>query len=127
MTIDEITRRLLYKLIAARIDLVAYVQRRKAQGYVSTSENDRLRESYFALAKEIRDKGERLDELADNDARGAIRRAGEALSTAAVCMMGGRQDCPTYITVNVDQLERSLNALDYSIHYLSEHSPLEEA
>ncbi|WP_342321375.1 biofilm formation regulator BssR [Kosakonia sp. BYX6] len=127
MTADELARRLLMKLITARTNLAAYIQMRKAKGYMSISENDRLRESCFALALEIRDKGERLQELADSDSRSAMYRAEEALSSAAVSLMSGRQDCPTYISVNVDKLERSLNILDYSIQYLREHSPLEEA
>ncbi|WP_086871791.1 biofilm formation regulator BssR [Kosakonia pseudosacchari] len=127
MTVDELARRLLKKLIAARSDLAAYIQMRKAKGYMSVSENDRLRERFFALALEIRDKGERLNDLPDRDSRSAIYRAEEALSSAAVCLMSGRQDCPTYISVNVDKLERSLNVLNYCIQYLNEHSPLEEA
>ena len=127
MTVDELARRLLTKLIAARSDLAAYIQMRKAKGYMSVSENDRLRERFFALALEIRDKGERLNEMPDRDSRSAIYRAVEALSSAAVCLMSGRQDCPTYISVNVDKLERSLNVLNYCIQYLNEHSPLEEA
>ncbi|ANR78057.1 transcriptional regulator [Kosakonia sacchari] len=127
MTVDELARRLLTKLIAARSDLAAYIQMRKAKGYMSVSENDRLRERFFALALEIRDKGERLNEMPERDSRSAIYRAEEALSSAAVCLMSGRQDCPTYISVNVDKLERSLNVLNYCIQYLNEHSPLEEA
>jgi len=127
MTVDELARRLLTKLIAARSDLAAYIQMRKAKGYMSVSENDRLRERFFALALEIRDKGERLNDLPDRDSRSAIYRAEEALSSVAVCLMSGRQDCPTYISVNVDKLERSLNVLNYCIQYLNEHSPLEEA
>lgn len=127
MTVEEIVRRLLTKLTAARTDLAAYTQMRKAKGYMSVSENDRLRERLFALALEIRDKGERLNEMPDRESRGALYRAEEALSTAAVCLMSGRQDCPTYISVNADKLERSLNVLDHAIHYLNEHSPLEEA
>ena len=127
MTVDELARRLLTKLIAARRDVAAYIQMRKAKGYMSVSENDRLRERFFALALEIRDKGERLNEMPDRDSRSAIYRAEEALSSAAVCLMSGRQDCPTYISVNVDKLERSLNVLNYCIQYLNEHSPLEEA
>ncbi|WLI78477.1 biofilm formation regulator BssR [Kosakonia sp. H02] len=127
MTADELARRLLLKLITARTDLAAYIQMRKAKGYMSISENDRLREGFFALALEIRNKGERLHGLQDSDSRSAMYSAEEALSSAAVTLMSGRQDCPTYISVNVDKLERSLNILNYSIQYLSEHSPLEEA
>ncbi|MGY5957704.1 biofilm formation regulator BssR [Kosakonia sp. BK9b] len=126
MTLDDITRRLLTKLVACRTDLAGYSQLLKVKGYMSVSETERLRERFFALAQEIRDKGERLSEMPDRDTRGALYRAEEALSSAAVCLMSGRQDCPTYITVNADKLERSLNVLNYCIQYLNEHAPLEE-
>lgn len=127
MSVDELARRLLTKLIAARTDLAAYIQMLRAKGYMSVSENDRLRERFFALALEIRDKGEQLNEMADRDSRGALYRAEEALSSAAVSLMSGRHDCPSYISVNADKLERSLNVLNHCIQYLNEHSPLEEA
>ncbi|AUP77164.1 Biofilm formation protein (YliH/bssR) [Kosakonia oryzendophytica] len=127
MTVDEMARRLLTKLVTCRSDLAGYIQLLKAKGYMSVSETDRLRERFFALALEIRDKGERLSQMPDRDARGALYRAEEALSSAAVCLMSGRQDCPTYITVNADKLERSLNVLSYCVQYLSERAPLEEA
>ena len=127
MTADELARRLLMKLMTTRTDLAAYIQMRKAKGYMSVTENDRLRELCFALAHDIRDKGERLYELQNCDSRSAMIRAEEALSSAAVSLMSGRQDCPAYISVNVEKLERSLNILNENIQYLNEHAPLEEA
>jgi len=127
MTADELARRLLMKLMTARTDLAAYIQMRKAKGYMSVNENDRLREMFFALALEIRDKSERLQEIQDRDTRSAMYSAEEALSSAAVSLMTGRSDCANFISVNVDKLERSLNILDYSLQYLNEHSPLAEA
>ncbi len=47
MTADELARRLLMKLMTARTDLAAYIQMRKAKGYMSVNENDRLREMFF--------------------------------------------------------------------------------
>ncbi|MDW3574625.1 biofilm formation regulator BssR, partial [Enterobacter asburiae] len=38
MTVDRLKRDLLTKLINARIDLAAYLQLRKAKGYMSVSE-----------------------------------------------------------------------------------------
>lgn len=126
MTVDELTQCLLDKLIDAKADLASYIQMRKAKGYMSVSENDRLREHFFDLAREIRDNGMQLNTLPDADARGALYRAEEALSSVAVCLLSGRQDCPTYIAVNVEKLERALNVLNFSTQYLCEHSPLAE-
>ncbi|MGR4048920.1 biofilm formation regulator BssR [Kosakonia cowanii] len=127
MTADELARRLVMKLMTARTDLAAYIQMRKAKGYMSVNENDRLREMFFSLALEIRDKSERLQEIEDRDTRSAMYSAEEALSSAAVSLMSGRRDCANFISVNVDKLERSLTILEYSIQYLNEHSPLAEA
>ena len=127
MTVDELTRCLLDKLLSARFELQTYIQMRKAKGYMSVSETDRLKDSFFGLAREIRDGGEQLNQLLDHDSRGALYRAEEALSSAAISLLSGRHDCPTYIAVNADKLERSLNVLNFSIDYLTERSPLEEA
>lgn len=50
MTVDRLYRHLLQKLINANIDIDAYLQLRKAKGYMSVSENDHLRENLFELA-----------------------------------------------------------------------------
>lgn len=126
MTVDELTQCLLDKLLDARAELVAYIQMRKAKGYMSVSENDRLREHFFNLAREIRDNGVQLNTLPDADTRGAFYRAEEALSSVAVCLLSGRHDCPTYIAVNVDKLDRALSVLNFSTQYLCEHAPLAE-
>ncbi|MGK9172640.1 biofilm formation regulator BssR [Yokenella regensburgei] len=127
MNVDELTRCLLDKLLNARVELETYTHMRKAKGYMSVSETNQLKDHFFDLAKEIRDRGEQLNQLLDHDSRGAVYRAEEALSSAAISLMTGRHDCPSYIAVNVDKLERSLNILHFSIDYLSEHSRLEEA
>jgi biofilm regulator BssR len=126
MTVDELTHCLLDKLVDARADLASYIQMRKAKGYMSVSENDQLREHFFDLAREIRDNGVQLNTLQDADTRGALYRAEEAISSVAVCLLSGRQDCPTYIAVNVEKLERAFNVLNFSIKYLCEHVPLAE-
>lgn len=50
MTVDRLYRHLLQKLINANIDIDAYLQLRKAKGYMSVSENDHLRDNLFELA-----------------------------------------------------------------------------
>ncbi len=49
MTVDRLYRHLLQKLINANIDIDAYLQLRKAKGYMSVSENDHLRDNLFEL------------------------------------------------------------------------------
>ena len=47
MSVDRLKRDLLNKLINARIDLAAYLQLRKAKGYMSVSESEHLRDNLF--------------------------------------------------------------------------------
>ena len=54
MTVDRLYRHLLQKLINANIDIDAYLQLRKAKGYMSVSENDHLRDNLFELCREMR-------------------------------------------------------------------------
>ena len=49
MSVDRLKRDLLNKLINARIDLAAYLQLRKAKGYMSVSESEHLRDNLFEL------------------------------------------------------------------------------
>lgn len=113
-------RDLLSRLMEARDALVAYIQRRRAQGNISVIENESLRDRFLSLAREIRGQSAKLNALSDSDAHLAIHHVEEALSAVALCLMSGRYDCPSYIAVNVDKLEQSLTVLNDSLHSLSE-------
>ncbi len=78
---------LLNWLIDARVDLAAYVQLRKAKGYMSVSESNHLRDNFFKLNRELHDKSLRLDLHLDQEEWSALHHAEEALATAAVCLM----------------------------------------
>lgn len=56
MVVDRLRTDLLNKLINARIDLAAYLQLRKAKGYMSVSESDSLRDNFFELNRELHDQ-----------------------------------------------------------------------
>ena len=56
MVVDRLRTDLLNKLINARIELAAYLQLRKAKGYMSVSESDRLRDNFFELNRELHDQ-----------------------------------------------------------------------
>ena len=60
MTVDRLYRHLLQKLINANIDIDAYLQLRKAKGYMSVSENDHLRDNLFELCREMHAQAPRL-------------------------------------------------------------------
>ncbi|MDU2191179.1 MAG: biofilm formation regulator BssR, partial [Klebsiella pneumoniae] len=50
-----------------------------------------------------------------------------SLAAAAVCLMSGHHDCPLYIAVNVEKLERCLTGLTSNIHKLNKLSPITHA
>ena len=119
MFVDRQRIDLLNRLIDARVDLAAYVQLRKAKGYMSVSESNHLRDNFFKL--------NRLNLNLDQEEWSALHNAEEALATAALCLMSGHHDCPTVITVNADKLENCLMSLTLSIQSLQKHAMLEKA
>ena len=122
MTESKLKRKLVRRLISARIDLDAYLQLRKAKGYMSVGENDHLRTNLLDLCSELRDSAIPLKFCSSPTELEIFRQAGEAMASAAVCLMSGRYDCPAYIAVNVETLERCLTALTKSIHKLEAES-----
>jgi biofilm regulator BssR len=115
MSAARLTRNLLNKLINARIDLDAYLRLRKAKGYMTVSESDELRDNLFDLCTEMRHQ----TALPEPEAREALHNAAEAMVTAAVSLMSGRHDCPQFVAVDADKLERCLTVLTTSIKQLN--------
>ena len=115
MSAARLKRNLLNKLVNARIDLDAYLQLRKAKGYMTVSESDELRDNLFELCTEMRTQAV----LPEPEEREALHNAAEAMVTAAVSLMSGRHDCPQFVTVDADKLERCLTALTTSIKQLN--------
>ncbi len=115
MSIARLRGNLLNKLINARIDLDTYLQLRKAKGYMTVSESNALRDNLFDLCTEIRG----LSTLPEPEAREALHNAAEAMVTAAVSLMSGRHDCPQFVAVDADKLERCLAVLTTSIRQLN--------
>ena len=127
MNVDRLQLHLMEQLTHARLELAAYVQLLKAKGYMSVSESNQLRDNFFKLSTEIRGLAEQPSASWSHQEWEALRLAEGALSSAAVCLMSGHHDSPTYIAVNADKLERCLNALTTCIDSLDEQTPLEEA
>ena len=126
MSVDRLKRDLLNKLINARIDLAAYLQLRKAKGYMSVSESEHLRNNFFELCNFMREKAPALQANYGESEEVALRRAAEVLSIAGVCLMTGRHDCPTFIAVNAEKLEHCLTTISLCIMCLNEHATLEQ-
>ena len=127
MTESKLKRKLVRRLISARIDLDAYLQLRKAKGYMSVGDNDHLRTNLLELCGELRGNAVPLKRCSSLNELEMMRQAGEALASAAVCLMTGRYDCPSYIAVNVETLERCMTALTTSIRKLDAESPMTHA
>ncbi|MCX2867567.1 biofilm formation regulator BssR [Kluyvera cryocrescens] len=124
MTESKLKRRLMGQLINARNDLDAYLQLRKAKGYMSVSDNDHLRTNLLELCGELRRSVIALKRSSSPTELDIFRQAGEAIASAAVCLMSGRYDCPSYIAVNVVTLDRCLAALAKSIQKLDAESSM---
>ena len=127
MTESKLKRQRLGQLINARKDLNAYLQLRKAKGYMSVGENDHLRTNLLDLCRELRAHTALLKRCCLPDELEMIRQAGEAMASAAVCLMSGRYDCPSYIAVNVVTLDRCLASLTKSIQKLDAESSVTHA
>ncbi|WP_253378021.1 biofilm formation regulator BssR [unidentified bacterial endosymbiont] len=126
MSVDRLKCDLLNKLTNARIDLAAYLQLRKAKGYMSVGESEQLRDNLFELCNFMREKAPLLKMEYSESELVALRRAAESLSLAGVCLMNGRYDCPNFIAVNPDKLEHCLTTIALCIMCLSEHVGLEQ-
>jgi biofilm regulator BssR len=94
---------------------------------MSVSENDHLRDNLFELCHEMREHAPRLQHAVAPEEKEALRLAGEAVASAAVCLMSGHHDCPSYIAVNVDKLESCLAVLTLNIHKLNKSAPMTHA
>lgn len=120
MFTDRVRHDLLKKTIIAKVDLMAYLQLRKAKGYMSVAESQCLRDNLFDLCKEYRRHHALLKQTLDSNDITSFTQCLDALSTAAVCLMTGRQDCPLYITVDADKLERAIITLKRCTHLLTD-------
>jgi biofilm regulator BssR len=86
MSVDRRYRNLMNKLINAHIDLDAYLQLRKAKGYMSVSENDHLRDNLFDLCHEMHQHAPYLQHHVAPEEKEALRLAGGlSLPQRCVC------------------------------------------
>lgn len=127
MNVDRRFRHLANKLVNAQIDLAAYLQLRRAKGYMSVSDNDHLRENLFDLCGELRENTAALSPSLTPAQSEALHTAGEALASAAVCLMSGHHDCPSFIVVNPDVLQRCLDTLAVNIQVINKSAPMAHA
>jgi biofilm regulator BssR len=127
MNVDRLFHNLLNKLVNVQIDLAAYLQLRRAKGYMSVSDNDHLRENLFELCGELRHNAAALSSSLTPAQNEALHTAGEALASAAVCLMTGHHDCPSFIAVNPDALQRCLDILSTNIQVMNKSAPLAHA
>ncbi|RKQ40336.1 biofilm formation regulator BssR [Enterobacter sp. R1(2018)] len=118
MSRSTFRRDLLQKLIVAKIDLSAYLTLRRAKGYMTIVENEHLRDNLFDLCNEYREKLPEVQAGLMPQEITSFDRGIAAVSSAAVCLMTGRHDCPHYIAVDADRLESCLDQLAHSLNGL---------
>lgn len=116
-------RDLLQKMIVAKIDVSAYLSLRRAKGYMSIVENEHLRDNLFELSNEYRAKMPEIKAQLPPQELASFERGMAAVSSAAVCLMTGRHDCPRYIAVDADKLESCLDQLSQSLNGLLVSQP----
>lgn len=109
-------RCLLKKMIVAKIDIAAYLSLRRAKGYMSVVESEHLRDNLFDLCTEFQQQDLRTG-FAPQELP-LLERGIAAISSAAICLMTGRHDCPRYIAVDADKLESCLDQLSHSLNGL---------
>ncbi|MDU6922994.1 biofilm formation regulator BssR [Franconibacter helveticus 513] len=127
MISDRVRHDLLKKTIIAKVDLMAYLQLRKAKGYMSVAESHCLRENLFELCKEYRRHYALLKQTQESSDLAAFTQSLDALSSAAVCLMTGQHDCPLYITVDAEKLERAIATLQKCTRLLTDSKKPAEA
>ncbi len=127
MSFDRLHHNLLNKLIDARIDIDAYLQLRRAKGYMTVHESKLLRDGLFTLCAELRQCAPQLKTNCTLPEREALRHAGEAIARAALCLMSGHHDCPQYVAVDTHKLASCLATLTHATHRLRSAASLEQA
>ena len=118
---------LLKKLQVAKVEIAAYLALRKAKGYMSVSESEQLRTRLLDVCQRSRDAAFVLQASLPDDEKDDFRHAIEACSSAALCLMSGRKDCPQYISVDAVKLEASLMLLSRSLNALAKRGQAIEA
>lgn len=118
MARTTLRRDLLKKMIVAKIDISAWLSLLRAKGYMSVAESEHLRSNLFELCNEYREKSAELKAARPPQEIVSLERAVAALSSAGICLMNGRHDCPHYIAVDADKLESCLDQLSHSLNAL---------
>lgn len=85
---------------------------------MSVAESEHLRSNLFELCNEYREKSAELKAARPPQEIVSLERAVAALSSAGICLMSGRHDCPHYIAVDADKLESCLDQLSHSLNAL---------
>ncbi|MCT4702523.1 biofilm formation regulator BssR [Enterobacteriaceae bacterium H20N1] len=118
MSRTTLKRDLLKKMIIAKIDVAAYLSLRRAKGYMSVVESEHLRDNLFDLCTEYRENLPDVKKVFLPQEIASFDRGIAAISSAAVCLMTGRHDCPHYIAIDADKLESCLDQLSHSLNGL---------
>ena len=111
----SLKRDLLKKMIIAKIDIAAYLSLRKAKGYMSENETEHLRDNLLDLSAEYRERSLDLESHFTAQEIASINQGINAVTSAAICLMTGRRDCPQYIAIDADKLENCLRQLTTSL------------
>ncbi len=127
MTVDRLYRHLLRSLLTPISILTPICNCERPKATCQSAKSDHLRDNLFELCREMRAQAPRLQNAISPEERDVLRLAGESVAAAALCLMSGHHDCPLYIAVNVEKLERCLTGLTSNIHKLNKLAPITHA
>lgn len=104
------------QLITLHRALREYLEFRNAKGYMQEDETAQLRDALFAFNAEYQKVRWSLASLLPRPQFVALQEAIEASSAAAVCLLGGRHDCPAYVSVDPRRLAACLTLMERGIN-----------
>lgn len=110
---------LVQKMIAAQSELQNYLMLHKAKGYMSDKDSELLRETLFGLCSALREQFPLFRSILTPEEVVAFQDGTGALTTAALCLMGGKHDCPRFVAVDTAKLELNLNIVQRATECLT--------
>lgn len=118
---------LVQKMIAAQAELQRYLILHKAKGYMADSDSAQLREILFGLCSTLREQFPLFRSILTQEEVMAFQEGTGALTTAALCLMGGKHDCPRFVAVDTAKLEQNLKIVQRATGYLTRNHTVQDA
>ena len=120
-------RDLVQKMLVAQSELQNYLILHKAKGYMSDNDSEILRGKLFGLCSALREQFPLFRAILTPEEVTAFQDGTGALTTAALCLMGGKHDCPRFVAVDTAKLELNLKIVQQATGYLTRNNMVQDA